>query len=159
MRGNLEMRGVTGQATLTALKVSNAKPGAKQYKLFDEKGLFLLVTPTGGKWWRLKYRFAGKEKQLSLGVYPQIGLKEARARRDLFRAMLADGMDPSEHVINERATQAAPVAATRFTLDSDGALSFRLGGRRLSLTTAETLELRAFLDATRAVTPKETTCP
>jgi hypothetical protein len=153
------MSGVTGKATLTALKVSNAKPGAKSYKLFDGSGLFLLVTPSGGKWWRLKYRFAGKEKQLSLGVYPQIGLKEVRAKRDLFRAMLAGGTDPSEHVKAERAIQVAPVAATRFTLDSDGALSFRLASRRLSLTPAETLELRTFLDATRAVIPKETPCP
>ena len=159
MRGNLEMSGVTGKTTLTALKVGNAKPGAKPYKLFDGSGLFLLVTPSGGKWWRLKYRFAGKEKQLSLGVYPQIGLKEVRAKRDLFRAMLAGGTDPSEHVKAERAIQVAPVAATRFTLDSDGALSFRLASRRLSLTPAETLELRAFLDATRAVIPKETSCP
>ena len=159
MRGNLETGGVTGKAALTALRVGNAKPGTKPYKLFDGRGLFLLITPAGYKWWRLKYRFDGKEKQLSLGVYPQVGLKEARVTRELYRSMLAEGIDPSEHVKTERAKQTVSAAAPRFALDSDGALSFRLASRRLSLTPAETLELRAFLDATRAVIPKETPCP
>ncbi|WP_250452728.1 integrase arm-type DNA-binding domain-containing protein [Caballeronia sp. ATUFL_M2_KS44] len=79
---------------LTDLKVRNAKPTEKQQKLFDERGLFLLVTPAGGKWWRLKYRFAGKEKSLSMGVYPDVGLKEARERRDAARKLLANGVDP-----------------------------------------------------------------
>jgi hypothetical protein len=51
-------------------------------KLFDGGGLYLEVAPAGGKWWRLKYRIAGKEKRLSLGVYPDVGLKLARDRRD-----------------------------------------------------------------------------
>ncbi len=55
---------------LTDTAIRSAKPGSKPLKLSDEKGLFLLVTPSGGKWWRLKYRFEGKEKLLSLGVYP-----------------------------------------------------------------------------------------
>ncbi len=67
------------------------------YKLSDEKGLFLLVTPSGGKWWRLKYRFAGKEKLLSLGVYPDISLKAARERREEARRLLAEGIDPGQH--------------------------------------------------------------
>ncbi len=89
---------------LTDPKIRNAKPGAKPIKIFDERGLFLLVTPTGGKWWRLKYRFDGKEKLLSLGVYPDVGLKAARTKRDLFRSMLADGIDPGE---NRKAVKAA----------------------------------------------------
>ncbi|MCA8199200.1 tyrosine-type recombinase/integrase [Burkholderia vietnamiensis] len=80
---------------LTDLTVRNAKPlGNKQQKLFDERGLYLLVTPAGGKWWRLKYRFGGKEKSLSMGVYPDVGLKEARERRDAARKLLANGIDP-----------------------------------------------------------------
>jgi integrase len=79
---------------LTDLMVRKAKPAAKQQKLFDERGLYLLVTPAGGKWWRLKYRFGGKEKSLSMGVYPDVGLKDARERRDAARKLLADGVDP-----------------------------------------------------------------
>jgi hypothetical protein len=147
---------------LTDHKIINAKPGEKPSKLYDGHGLFLLIAPSGGKWWRLKYRFAGKENQLSLGVYPKIGLKEARSKCKFFRAMLADGIDPSEYVKAERAKQAEQtqqIAATLFNLDSDGALSFSLASRWLSLTPAETAELRTFLDATSAVTPKEIPCP
>lgn len=148
---------------LTAREIGSAKPKAKPVKLFDGGGLFLLVSPSGGRWWRLKYRYDGREKQLSLGVYPDVSLADARARRDAFRALLADGIDPSEHTKAERAAQRAEearqLAATRFTLDSDGALSFRLANRRLTLTPAETSELRAFLDATHAVTQKVTPCP
>lgn len=80
---------------LTDTTIRNAKPGAKPAKLFDERGLFLLVTPTGGKWWRLKYRIEGKEKLLSLGTYPDVSLKDARTRRDDARREIADGIDPS----------------------------------------------------------------
>lgn len=79
---------------LTDLKVRNTKPIDKQQKLFDERGLYLLVTPAGGKWWRLKYRFGGKEKSLSMGVFPDVTLKEARERRDAARKLLANGVDP-----------------------------------------------------------------
>lgn len=82
---------------LTDTAIRNAKPGAKPVKLFDERGLYLEISPAGGKWWRLKYRFAGKEKRLSLGVYPDVGLKEARDRRDEARKLLANGVDPSEN--------------------------------------------------------------
>jgi integrase len=80
---------------LTDTTIRTTKPGAKPSKLFDERGLFLIVTPAGGKWWRLKYRFEGKEKLLSLGTYPDVTLKDARERRDSARKQLADGIDPS----------------------------------------------------------------
>lgn len=80
---------------LTDGKIRNAKAEAKQYKLFDERGLFLIVTPKGGKWWRLKYRFSGKEQSLALGTYPDTGLKRARDKRDEARKLLADGIDPA----------------------------------------------------------------
>ena len=82
---------------LTDTAVRNAKPGEKTARLYDERGLYLEVSPKGGKWWRLKYRFEGKEKRLSVGVYPDISLKAARARRDEARALLAEGVDPGEH--------------------------------------------------------------
>ena len=63
---------------LTARQVETAKPKEKDYKLSDERGLFLLVTTTGKRYWRMKYRIAGKEKKLSIGVYPEISLADAR---------------------------------------------------------------------------------
>jgi len=89
---------------LTDAKIRNAKPGEKPIKLFDERGLYLEISPTARKWWRLKYRFEGKERRISLGVYPDVGLKEARDRRDEARKLLADGIDPSAH---RQATKAA----------------------------------------------------
>ena len=91
---------------LTDTQVRNAKPGPKPVKMFDERGLFLIVTAAGGKWWRLRYKFGGKEKLLSLGVYPDIGLKDARTRRDEARKLLANDIDPGE---NRKATKAAKV--------------------------------------------------
>ena len=81
---------------LTNTAVVNAKPDIKPRKIADEKGLFLLVHPNGSKYWRLKYRFGGKEKLLALGVYPEVSLAEARQRRDDARKLLSSGADPSE---------------------------------------------------------------
>lgn len=72
----------------------NAKPKDKPYRLSDEKGLYLEVMPNGSKYFRLKYRYGGKEKRLALGVYPETGLKLARDRRDEARKQLAQGIDP-----------------------------------------------------------------
>ena len=83
--------------TLTDTKIRNTMPGKRPKKFFDERGLYLEVSPAGGKWWRLKYRFDGKEKRLSLGVYPDVSLKDARDRRDEARKLLANGIDPSEY--------------------------------------------------------------
>jgi integrase len=79
------------------LKVKNANPAAKTVRLFDGAGLYLEVSPKGGKWWRYKNRYAGKEKRISLGVYPDVTLKEARDRRYQARKLLDAYIDPSEH--------------------------------------------------------------
>lgn len=79
---------------LTDTKIKQAKPTTRPYKLFDERGLFLIVAPNGGKWWRLKYRLGGREKGLSLGVYPEVSLKDARDRRDDARKQITGGIDP-----------------------------------------------------------------
>lgn len=86
-------------ACKNAHKSDKAKDG-KAFKLFDDKGLFLLVKPTAsgwGKWWRFKYRFDGKEKQLSLGIYPEISLAQVREKRDDARKLIAAGIDPGEN--------------------------------------------------------------
>ncbi len=79
---------------LSEIKIRNAKPQKSEYKLFDGGGLFLLVTPSGGKLWRFRYPFDKKEKKLSLGIYPEISLHDARKRRDEARSQLAHGIDP-----------------------------------------------------------------
>jgi len=91
---------------LTEKAIRAARPKEKAYKLFDERGLYLLVTPDGGRWWRLKYRYAGREKLISLGVYPDVTLKQARERRDEARRLLADGIDPSAKRQAERISRA-----------------------------------------------------
>ena len=91
---------------LSNTAIRNAKPGEKSRKMFDGRGLYLEVVPSGGKWWRLKYRIDGKEKRLSLGTYPDVSLKDARERRDEARRLLANGIDPSEHRKAEKAAKA-----------------------------------------------------
>lgn len=81
---------------LVPMQISNAKPKAKDYKLADGGGLYLLVTPSGGKLWRLKYRFGGREKKLALGAFPEISLLDARHKRDQARKLVAKGVDPGE---------------------------------------------------------------
>lgn len=82
---------------LTNIAILNAKPAEKPYKIYDTDGLFMQVTPTGGKWWRFKYRFEDKEKLISLGTYPEVSLKQARDKRDDARKLIAnDQIDPSE---------------------------------------------------------------
>ncbi|MYM24683.1 integrase arm-type DNA-binding domain-containing protein [Duganella sp. FT135W] len=97
---------------LTDVKIKNAKAADRPYKLYDERGLFLIVTPNGGKWWRFKYRFADKEKLLSLGVYADIGLKDARERRDEARRMLAYGIDPGLHRKAQKTARQAEAAGS-----------------------------------------------
>ncbi|WP_426576008.1 tyrosine-type recombinase/integrase [Xenorhabdus stockiae] len=100
---------------LTARQVDTAKPKEKPYKLADGGGLYLLVNPNGSRYWRLKYRIAGKEKLLALGVYPEISLAEARTKRNDARRTLSDGHDPIEE---KRAEKAAKVFAVSNSFES-----------------------------------------
>ncbi|MDR3389875.1 MAG: integrase arm-type DNA-binding domain-containing protein [Rudaea sp.] len=88
---------------LTDTAIRNAKPPAKPQRLFDAGGLYLELSPNGGKWWRLKYRHGGKEKRLSLGTYPDTSLADARAKRDAVRKLLVTGVDPAEQRKAEKA--------------------------------------------------------
>lgn len=92
---------------LTDRKIQGAKPQDKIFKLADGGGLYLEITPNGGKWWRLKYRHGGKEKRISLGVYPEVSLKEARDRREVARRLIAEGVDPSQARQSHKAHAAA----------------------------------------------------
>jgi integrase len=97
--------------SLTELAIRAAKPQAKPYKVYDEKGLFLLVKPNGARLWRFKYAHAGVEKLLSLGSYPEVPLKRARAKRDEARNLVADAIDPSAKRRAEKSARADTFAA------------------------------------------------
>lgn len=91
--------------TLTARQVETAKPKEKSYKLFDGGGLYLEVTAKGSRYWRMKYRFGGKEKRLAFGVFPTVTLAEAREMRNQAKKVLAAGGDPGEVKKEEKAIQ------------------------------------------------------
>lgn len=90
---------------LSDIQIKTAKPKDSEYKLSDGFGLHLLVTPTGGKLWRMQYRFEGKQRLLSFGAYPAITLADARTRRDDAKRLLANGVDPGEIKKAQKATQ------------------------------------------------------
>lgn len=107
---------------LTDAAIRAAKPKDKAYKLFDGGGLYVEITPSGGRWWRLKYRFNGKERRLSLGTYPEVPLaghkindtwiNGARERREAARRLLKSGIDPSEHRKQEKTAKSEVIANT-----------------------------------------------
>jgi hypothetical protein len=94
---------------LSDTAIRNAKPLEKAFKLYDEAGLYMQISPSGGKLWRFKYRFDGKEKLLAVGSYPEVTLASARERRDNARKLLASEppIDPSENRQNEKAEKLA----------------------------------------------------
>lgn len=98
--------------TLTARQVETAKPKEKSYKLFDGGGLYLEVTAKGSRYWRMKYRFSGKEKRLAFGVFPTVTLAEAREMRNQAKKVLAAGGDPGEVKKEEKAIQKLSTANT-----------------------------------------------
>lgn len=121
------------KSLLTDTKVKNAKPGERPYKLGDGGWLYLLVKPSGAKLWRMAYRYAGREKLLALGAYPEVSLKEARQKRDGERAQLRSGFDPGEVRKVERLTRANE-AATTFKLVAEEFLARQVGRKRSDAT-------------------------
>lgn len=97
---------------LTVIEVKKAEIRTKAYKLADGGGLHLFVTPAGAKSWRFKYRFQGKEKLLTFGLFPEVSLAEARAKRDEARASLREGLDPTASARDQRLAQLATEAAS-----------------------------------------------
>jgi Arm DNA-binding domain len=102
---------------LTDARCRTAKcpAGAARLRLADGQGMYLELVPNGGKYWRLKYRFGGREKRLSLGIYPSVSLAMARQERDRLRAMLAHGVDP---LVNRQESKAASVATIDNTFEA-----------------------------------------
>jgi Arm DNA-binding domain len=137
---------------LTDRDAAQAKASDKQYKLTDGRGLFLLMHPNGGKYWRLAYRYAGKQKTLALGVYPDVSLTDARIRRDDARKLLANGTDP---VAMKRAQKADKLAQSLALINpvfqlsmKDDALTIKTKRTTLALTPEQTAAVRTFLIAT-----------
>ena len=114
------------QMPLTDIKVRSTKPRDKTSKLFDSGVLYLEVRTSGSRYWRWKYRFAGKEKRLAFGVYPDITLKAARDKRDTARQQLANGVDPGEARKAERVAQAGAESFER--LRASGMRGFQPDG-------------------------------
>lgn len=129
---------------LTDTAIRNAKPEAKDRKLADGGGLYLFVTAKGGKLWRLKYRYDGKEKLLALGSYPEISLADARQRREDARKLLANNIDPSEI---KKVQKSATVAATENSFEVVAREWHKKFSGSWSATHAETTLRRLELDA------------
>lgn len=94
--------------SLTDVEIRNVSGNGKVQRFYDERGLYLEVAPRGGKWWRFKYRLAGKEKRISLGVYPEVSLKDARLKCADARKLLSDGIDPSQNRKEQEAAMRGP---------------------------------------------------
>jgi hypothetical protein len=109
---------------LSDVQIRRAKPTPKLRKLFDGGGLFLLVHPNGSGYWRLKYRYGGRERLLALGVYPQVGLADARERAEEAKRLVASGVDPVHHRMPMKLI-AAPIVREGLLLMEKR----RLGGR------------------------------
>lgn len=140
---------------LNNTEVRNVKPRESAFKLYDERGLFLRVTPAGGRLWRLKYEMHGREKLISLGAYPDVTLRRARERREAARKLIADGVDPSarrqtdraalaqcfEDVVNEwlelQRKSLAPETISTLGARLKSALSPYLGSRPIAALTAQ----------------------
>ena len=96
-----------GVFLLTDTEIRKSKPDSEAYRLADGHGLYLWITPAGGKLWRWKYRFDGKEKLMALGKYPEVPLAQARERHAAVRSLLANGTDPMAKRKDEKTTERA----------------------------------------------------
>jgi hypothetical protein len=143
---------------LTDLSVRNAIAREKLYRLFDGKGLYLEVTPRGGCYWRLKYRLTGRDRRISLGVYPDVTLTRARERRDETRLLISQGIDPAakrrqekQLAMEETARQQAERRAAasqgniKVTFHLDGPLEIWKGRQVLRITHEEALRVNDLL--------------
>ncbi len=145
---------------LTDTSIRNARSRGKPYKIFDGGGLHLLVNPEGSKLWRLKYRFGGREKLLSFGPYPLVGLKAAREKRDAAKLLLLEDLDPGEErklarirAERERAITFAAVAQESLPgpgKASNAAKTVRLLGANASPSSQRRFGMRSRFQSTKA---------
>ena len=136
------------QNSLTLADIKAALPKAKTYKLAAGGGLYLAIAPNGGKYWRLKYRFGGKEKTLALGVYPAVAYPDALAAREQAKSLLKKGSDPSQikrEAAKLKQKPASPKTSFRMSLTQAGWLTIETDTKILSLTPAQADALKAFL--------------
>lgn len=143
---------------LSDTAIRAAKPGPKPIKLSDEKGLFLLVQPSGGKLWRLKYRINGKENKLSLGRYPDVALKDARERCAEARKLIAAGTDPSEKRRGDR-LDATMRAATTFKAVADEYIAKSEREGRAAVTVGKARWLLSLLESALGSRPVDQISP
>ena len=136
---------------LTDTVVDRATPRNRPYRQADEKGLCLLVNPSGSKWWRFSYRFGGKHQTLSMGVYPEVSLDLARARRDEARALLIEGINPSEVRKHNRLQAVAKIKRPllQFSMTESGGMFIENRNGKMLLSAEQVSALRSFLDATK----------
>lgn len=120
---------------LTAIAINAAKPKAKPYKLTDERGLYLLVTPTGGRLWRMNYRFSGKQKTIAFGNYPDLSLAKARDLLAAAREALAEGKDPLEVRRQDARVEQARTADTFEAISDEWLEKIERSGRSTSTIT------------------------
>jgi hypothetical protein len=137
--------------SLTAKEIAQAKPSDKIIRRSDGGGLYLEIVPAGGKWWRLKYRFHGKENRLSFGVYPEVGLQEARRQRYVAKQLLAQGINPAvvrreqkaREIAEKRVTQNA--SKVQISVSTSGTVEIWKGRAVLPLTLDEARAVSALL--------------
>ncbi len=137
-------------AKLSEKQLAQAKPKDKPYKLSVGGALFVLVSPGGGKHWRFKYRFLGKEKSLSIGMFPQISMKMAIEARDRARKQLSEGIDPGavkQENLKKLRKPANLKSQFRIEISEDGKLTIETDIKIITLTHAQTKALHLFLNA------------
>ena len=133
---------------LTDEIIKGAKPKSRAMKLADGRGLYLLLMPNNARYWRFKYRFAGKERLLALGVYPKVSLGSAREQRDGARAFLSQGIDPisvRREAAREHIQAASLAPLLRLKQIKGERLIIETPSITVRFTKAETDALRAFL--------------
>ena len=136
---------------LTDEIIGNAKPGAKDKKMSDERGLFLIITPSGSKLWRFRYRFNKEQNALALGVYPAVGLEKVRQARDEARHLLAQGIDPAQVRRQEKARDKAEHLAgmdrstVKVSASIDGTMEIWKGRAVMRLSPDEAQAIKALL--------------
>ena len=136
---------------LTDNENESINPGHKPIRRFDGGGLYLEVAPSGGKWWRLKYRFLRKDKRLALGVYPDVGLIEAREERNAAKQLLKQGIDPAARRREEKSRETAERLAAKgpstvqVSVALDGAVEIWKGHAVVRLTSGEAEAVKGLL--------------